>query len=111
MTYVKDITAREINIMLDENNFSGVILGMWGEQGMAVLEEIKNCEKFTEGFKGFLNHCTACGGDWGTMLCSGINDLYPNVYEAIPNEMGCFAFVGLTCVLNLLGINTAEEAW
>lgn len=108
MVQTQGITAREINIMLDENNFSGIILGMWGEQGITVLEEIKASEPYTFGFKEFLKHCMACGGNWGGMLLSGIQELYPNVYEAIPNEMGCFAFTGITCVLNLLGIDTSD---
>ena len=108
MVQTRGITAREINIMLDENNFSGIILGIWEDQGMKVLEEIKVSEPFTHGFKEFLNRCTMCGGNWGGMLLSGIEVLYPNVYEAIPEKMGCFAFTGLTCVLNLLGIDTSD---
>lgn len=108
MVGTQGITAREINILLEENNFSGVILGMWGEQGMAVLEEIKESEPFTDGLNAFWSHCTMCGGNWGGMILSGIQELYPNVYKEIPENMGCFAFTGLTCVLNLLGINTAE---
>lgn len=28
----------------------------------------------------FLNHCTACGGDWVSMLLSGIKECYPDDY-------------------------------
>ena len=30
--------------------------------------------------KEFLNHCTACGGDWVSMLLSGIKECYPDDY-------------------------------
>lgn len=36
--------------------------------------------------KEFLSHCTACGGDWGSMLLSGVKECYPNEYVRIKNE-------------------------
>ena len=36
--------------------------------------------------KEFLSHCTACGGDWVSMLLSGIKECYPNEYVRIKNE-------------------------
>ena len=52
----------------------------------------------------FLTHCTACGGDWGTMLLTGIKALYPEVYDAIPDNMGHFAFRCICDTLELLQI-------
>lgn len=54
----------------------------------------------------FLDHCVCCGGDWGQMLLSGIKELYPKVYDAIPEDMGRFAFADICYVLNLLNVDT-----
>jgi len=34
----------------------------------------------------FLDNCTACGGDWVQMFFTGIRRLFPDVWEAIPND-------------------------
>lgn len=36
--------------------------------------------------KEFLSHCTACGGDWVSMLLSGIEECYPNEYVRLKTE-------------------------
>lgn len=53
----------------------------------------------------FLTHCTACGGNWGGMLLTGIKKLWPAVWDAIPEDMGCHAFAGILCTLELCGVN------
>lgn len=55
-------------------------------------------------FRYFLTYCTACGGNWGGMLLTGIKRLFPTVWDAIPNEMGIFAFEGICNVMVLCGI-------
>lgn len=52
----------------------------------------------------FLNHCTACGGNWGGMLLTGIRELWPAVWEAIPEHMGRHAFEGIILTLELCGV-------
>lgn len=52
----------------------------------------------------FLSHCITCGGDWGSMLLSGIKELYPVVWELIPEFMGHYAFVCICCVMELCGV-------
>lgn len=52
----------------------------------------------------FLNHCTACGGNWGGMLLSGIKELWPAVWDAIPDHMGVHAFAGILCTLEICGV-------
>ena len=59
--------------------------------------------------KQFIDNCTACGGNWGGMLLTGINKLWPNVWEAIPDEMGLQAWGCLCSVLVLCGVETSEE--
>lgn len=34
----------------------------------------------------FLDHCTACGGDWVSMLLSGIKECYPDDYDRLKAE-------------------------
>lgn len=79
----------------------------WGEEGKEVVaaafEEHKKME-----MKEFLDHCTACGGNWGGMFLTGIKELYPKTYEAIPEDMGVFAFTLISYTLFLCGVNTAE---
>lgn len=33
----------------------------------------------------FLSHCTACGGNWTAMLGSGIRELWPADFNALPD--------------------------
>ena len=60
-------------------------------------------------FKEFLTHCTACGGNWGGMLLTGIHELYPEVWDAIPNNMGWNPFSTICALLILLGVDFSEE--
>lgn len=80
----------------------------WGEDGKAVIVACLHEKPFNDTFTKFLKYCTACGGNWGGMILTGIRDLYPRVYDAIPNDMGMFA---MTCICNtlvLLGVDTAD---
>lgn len=81
----------------------------WPEGGQAVIDECNKVARFEGTCKDFLSHCTACGGNWGGMLLTGIKELWPNVYEAIPDDMGPFAFTCLCKVLNLCGVDTSES--
>lgn len=110
LTTKQAITAREINELLEIEDFAGIIFRMWGADGLSVIEEIENSVPYSYGFKEFLTHCACMGGDWGNMLLSGVKELYPSVWKAIPEEMGNWAFVGITSVLNLLGIDTSKES-
>ena len=80
---------------------------LWGEEDarkvlVAAFTAVPTAE--VETFDDFLKHCTACGGDWGQMLLTGIKALYPTVYDAIPYFMGVNAFSALINVLVLCGI-------
>lgn len=81
----------------------------WKEDGDKVLEAI--ARQNTKAMTGdeFMSHCNACGGNWGGMLLSGINRLYPEVYKAIPDHMGKNAFMVICSILNLLQIKFSEE--
>ena len=81
------------------------------EWGMAVLREVyySDCTPMT--FKEFLTHCTACGGNWGGMLLSGVKELYPLVYDEIPERLGFdgnYAFFTIVALLKLLKVDVSE---
>ena len=80
----------------------------WGDDGQRVIEEAAKVNPFNGNSKQFLEHCTACGGNWGGMLLTGIHKLYPAVWEAIPDDMGVFAWACICSVLILCGVDTSE---
>lgn len=51
-------------------------------------------------FKDFLSHCTACGGDWTSMLFTGIKEVAPSIYEAMPDRS--YEFDELAFIVNHL---------
>lgn len=79
------------------------IVQNWGEAGEKVCFAALKARKVIS-MPDFLQHCTACGGNWGAMFLSGIAELYPEVYEAIPNDLGIFAFSVLADVIRLCGV-------
>lgn len=82
------------------------ILSQWGDQGRHVIDACANQNPFNATFTEFLNECTACGGNWGAMLLSGIQRLFPEVYDAIPQNMGKNAFFTIGDALILCGVDT-----
>lgn len=85
------------------------LIEFWGEyRGKAIIAECAKVTPFNNDSKAFLEHCTACGGNWGGMLLTGIKKLYPRVWEVIPEDMGCFAWQALCATLILCGVDTSE---
>lgn len=93
------MTIQELST-LSERNF---IAHIWGN---TVLEAIDNQTITPMTMDEFLKHCTACGGNWGGMLLTGLKELYPEVYNTIPDEMGMFAWRGICDTLTLLSIKS-----
>jgi hypothetical protein len=54
----------------------------------------------------FLEHCTACGGNWTAMLGIGIKELWPDEFAALPEE---FTVVDCLDVLKKMGVVLKEE--
>ena len=77
------------------------IAKIWGNK---VLSAIDNQHTVPMTMDQFLDHCTACGGNWGGMLLTGVQKLYPEVYDAIPDDMGHFAWSGICTTIKLLGV-------
>ncbi len=84
------------------------LLEEWGKDAHRVIDLCAESKPFGGNCSDFLDHCIACGGDWCGMYLTGIRELYPEVYEAIPNDMGESAFVCIAKVLMLLGVDTAN---
>ena len=91
--------------MTDAKTF---IIKHWSEQGKLVISACDNANAQPMTIKKFLDHCFCCGGDWGAMLLTGIKALYPEVYDAIPDNMGSLAWACLSATLELLNIYTEE---
>lgn len=80
----------------------------WGEAGKNVIVACLHETPYNKPLKDFLSECTTCGGDWGGMFLSGIRKVYPKVYDAIPDDMGVFAFSCICNTLVLLGVDTSD---
>lgn len=85
-----------------------MLVKYWGIHGEQVIAETARAERKPMTFKQFLGNCTACGGNWGGMLLTGIDKLWPDVWKAIPDEMGIQAWSCLCSVLVLCGVDTSE---
>lgn len=80
----------------------------WGDDGKRVIEECLRSRMPITGDE-FFNHCAAYGGDWNGLLLSGIKELFPKVWDAIPEEMGKHAFACLSYALMLCGVDSSKE--
>ena len=81
----------------------------WEEDGKKVILACFHANPFNDTFGSFLNECTACGGNWGGMLLTGIRKLWPEVYESIPDDMGVFSWACLCYTLLLCGVDTTSS--
>lgn len=84
------------------------LIDFWGEDGKRVIEECAKATPFNGTTKQFLEYCTTCGGNWGGMFLTGIRKLFPKVYDAIPDDMGVFAWQAICNTLILCGVDTSD---
>lgn len=40
----------------------------------------------------FFNQCTACGGNWGAMLLTGIKEVFPDSYDEVREQYNSMDF-------------------
>ena len=80
------------------------LVNEWGDNGKRVVEACWS-KVNPMPMKEFLSYCSCCGGNWGGMFLTGIKKLNPEVWDAIPNDMGVHAFVCLCMVLELMGVD------
>lgn len=76
----------------------------WGIDGEKVVAECFKADTKEMNCDEFVKYCSACGGNWGGMLLTGVKRLYPEVWNAIPNEMGHNAWGCIIATLKLLKI-------
>lgn len=86
-----------------------ILIEYWGDDGKKVIEECARVTPFNGSVENFLEHCICYGGNWNGMFLSGINALYPSVYDVIPRDMGSMAFSCICAVLLLCGVNHNES--
>lgn len=77
----------------------------WTAEAPDIMNEVRHSQQFDGTLSEFLKHCTACGGNWGGMLLTGVQELYPRIYELIPDDMGVFPFSTICSLLVLLGVD------
>lgn len=82
---------------------------IWNKSAKSVLETIDNQGVKPMTVDEFLSHCVFCGRNKNGTILSGIQNLYPEVYNAIPNHMGTNAFEALCIILQLLDIKFESE--
>ena len=78
----------------------------WGDD---TLTTTYFAEKTLMTFDKFLTYCTCCGGNWGGMLLTGVRRLYPQGWDAIPNDLGINPFKTICALLLLLGVDFGTE--
>ena len=87
------MTNLELYNIIDEAQ--RILVENWGDQGKEVIALAFKVRKFDGDMKAWLKFCTACGGNWGGMLLTGVRDLYPEVWEF------CFCFY----------LQSSDSAW
>ena len=95
------IPVSELAELPDDEN----IIAVWGEDGAKVVDAAADID-LGMSMDEFLKHCITFGGDWGNMLLSGLRKLARPVWDAVPEEMGVFAFGTIMRTLNLVGVRT-----
>ena len=80
------------------------LCALWGVDGYAIVKYVDTIDAPAMTYDEFIRHCTACGGNWGGMLLTGIRELYPTIWEMIPDNMGIFAWTAICETLALLNI-------
>lgn len=92
----------------DIKESQNTLIENWGEAGEKIVAECWRQRHFDGHFKKFLSFCTACGGNWGGMLLSGIKELYEEIYNLIPDNMGNKAMSCVLAILVLLNVDCSE---
>ena len=79
----------------------------WKDAGKKVITECNKVVPYDDTIAEFLKwECSTCGGDWGKWFLSGVKRVFPEVWDAIPNEMGFFAWECICYTCLLCGIDT-----
>jgi hypothetical protein len=85
--------------------YMSLLVKEWGQDGENVVAECFKADTKEMTCDEFLKNCSACGGNWGGMLLTGVKRLYPEVWEVIPEDMGHNAWNCIVATLKLLKID------
>lgn len=107
---INKLREKRLSELTDEE----ILVVTWEEKGIEFVNDYYNGElpNLDMTSKEFLTYCTACGGDWGSMLLSGIRELLPQVWEEIPIKLGANGFMAFTAInifLRMLGVYGDKE--
>ena len=91
---------------MEEKELREYLIEEWGEAGERVLAEVDKIDKVEMTFDDFLGYCFACGGNWSAMFLSGIKKLWPQIWDAIPENMGHHFWVCLSVLIKLCGVKS-----
>lgn len=84
-------------------NLVSDVLVEFGESGNDIINAAFN-DHNKMSFWEFIGACSGCNGDWVEIVISGIDKLFPEVYSALPENLGPNALEKLTKVLILCGV-------
>lgn len=79
----------------------------WEADAEKIIEATANIIPYDGTLGEFVKYeCVTMGGNWGGMLLSGIKTVFPEVWDAIPDDMGINPFAGIMYTLILCGVDT-----
>lgn len=81
----------------------------WGDAGKRVIEECAKATPYNNTFGKFLDEGIIYGGSGIGAILVGIRQLYPDVWDAMPDDMGDFVFADICFTLTLLGVDCAAD--
>lgn len=96
-----------------QNRFEEIrthLVNAWGDSARKIFDYCRLTRlDFGMNMDEFLKHCTACGGNWGGMLLTGIRDINPVLYDLIPERLGIDgmdSFTNICLLLEYVGVET-----
>lgn len=96
------ISPERINEAID------FLRSQWGEEKADEVINLCQSQPLNISKDEYMKHVTTCGGNWGAMMLSGIKELAPDVYNAMPDKLGwCgeYAFFAICHTIELLGVD------
>ena len=78
----------------------------WGEDFVKVVQR---AEPLNMTVREFFDECLACGGNWSSSWLSGVKRLRPEVWDAIPSNMGKNSWETIMLLLTYLGVRTWDD--
>lgn len=85
------------------NEARKILTECWGvDKADEIFAMCYNAVKLPLTVDKFLSFCVSHGGDLNNMLLSGVRNLYPEIYAAVPDKLGKNSTESFASVCNLL---------